>query len=133
MAKQVTPLEHDEQVALVQWAATVPDLAWLHAIPNGGYRSKRTALQLQAEGLKAGVADLCLPVRRDRHSGLYLELKRRSAPRSALSASQRAFGIHVVNEGFAWGCARGWLEARELLLSYLAGTWDQGAQSALWL
>lgn len=123
----ITPLEHDEQVALVQWAAAQehkwPELAWLFAIPNGGHRSKRVAIQLQAEGLKAGPSDLCLPVRRDPYAGLWLELKRRNATRSALKRPQREFGRFVFGQGYAWAVARGWEEGAELITKYLEAKW----------
>ena len=77
---QRTPTEHDEQVALFQWAelneGAMPELALLFAVPNGGYRPMTTAAQLKAEGVKAGVPDVCLPVARGRFHGLWLELKR---------------------------------------------------------
>ena len=60
--------EHQEQAALFRWAwfAQVkhPALALLYAIPNGGHRHKAVAARMKAEGVKAGVPDLCLPVAR---------------------------------------------------------------------
>lgn len=133
----VIPHEHDEQVALMQWAkrqeATYPELAWLFAVPNGGARSKRVAVQLQAEGLKAGPADLCLPVRRDPFSGLWLELKRRNATRSALKRPQREFGRFVLGQGYAWCVARGWEDGAELVEKYLASRWQGVEHIARWL
>lgn len=74
------PTEHEEQVALFQWAemaqAEHPELALLFAVPNGGYRPMTTAAQLRDEGVRSGVPDCCLPVARGRWHGLWLELKR---------------------------------------------------------
>lgn len=71
--------EHGEQAAVIQWAGyaqnTMPELRLLYAIPNGGLRDKRTAAILAAEGVKAGVPDLCLPVPRGLYHGLYVEMK----------------------------------------------------------
>lgn len=73
--------EHAEQAALVrraEWhAGRYPILRLLYAIPNGGARSAAVAGRLKAEGVRAGVPDLCLPVPSadGRHIGLYLELK----------------------------------------------------------
>src|ERR1043166_9911283 len=39
-------------------------LKWLHAIPNGGERTARTAALLKAEGVRKGGADVFLPVPR---------------------------------------------------------------------
>lgn len=71
--------EHEHQVALINWARNhvdqYPPLALLHAIPNGGQRGKAQAAKLKAEGVKAGIPDLFLPVARRGAHGLYLELK----------------------------------------------------------
>lgn len=71
--------EHDEQVALFAWAQwqtpAVPELALLFAIPNGGHRHKATAAKMKAEGVKAGVLDVFLPVARNGRHGLFVEMK----------------------------------------------------------
>ena len=79
-AFQLAPTEHEEQVALFQWAAANEgeheELKLLFAVPNGGYRPMTTAAMLREEGVKAGVPDCCLPVARGRFYSLWLELKR---------------------------------------------------------
>jgi hypothetical protein len=76
----IVPTEHEEQVALFQWAAANEEeheeLKLLFAVPNGGYRPMTTAAMLREEGVKAGVPDCCLPVARGRFYSLWLELKR---------------------------------------------------------
>jgi len=71
--------EHDEQVTVIEWADNhtrqFKELAWLFAIPNGGHRSKAQAGKLKAEGVRAGVADLCLPIARRGYNALYIEMK----------------------------------------------------------
>lgn len=73
--------EHELQKHLIQRAAlhlrNYPELTRLHAIPNGGGRSKAEAGRLKAEGVKPGVCDLCLPVPAGGKHGLYLELKKK--------------------------------------------------------
>jgi hypothetical protein len=61
----------------------------LFAIPNGGARHKAIAGKLRAEGVRAGVPDICLPVPRGEYHGLFIELKR---PK----------GGHVSEEQEAW-------------------------------
>lgn len=72
-------LEHDEQVAVFQWAAYQqsrnPELWLLHAVPNGGKRHISVAMALKAEGVKPGVPDICLPVARRGYHALFIELK----------------------------------------------------------
>ena len=71
--------EHEHQKAVIEWAEVksgqYPELRLLYAIPNGGHRHKAVAAKLKAEGVKPGVPDLCLPVRRGEYSGLYIEMK----------------------------------------------------------
>jgi len=52
-----------------------PEVALLHAIPNGDWRGPRVAQKLKAEGVLPGIPDLCLPVPRGGYHGMYLELK----------------------------------------------------------
>ena len=58
--------ESGHQEALFEWAAyhmdCMPELEYMHHIPNGGKRDKRTAVALKRQGVKAGVPDICLPV-----------------------------------------------------------------------
>ena len=47
----------------------------IFAIPNGGHRHPAVAAKLKAEGVRAGVPDLMLPVARRGYHGAFLELK----------------------------------------------------------
>lgn len=64
--KLPVPTEAQEQMTLFSWAAMqsgkYPELNLLYHVPNGGSRHKAEAGRLRAEGVKAGVPDLCLPV-----------------------------------------------------------------------
>ena len=95
--------EHDEQVAVIQWAAVKAfnkrELAMLYAIPNGGHRHKAVGGKLKAEGVKSGVPDLCLPVPVGEFCGLYIEMKRANGVPSDVKDCQRAW-IDDLNK---WG------------------------------
>lgn len=71
--------EHDEQVALFQWAefrkGVLPHIERMFAVPNGGHRHKATAAKMKAEGVKPGVPDVMLPVARGGYCGLFIEMK----------------------------------------------------------
>lgn len=71
--------EEQEQAAVFEWAAYQsrlwPELALMFHIPNGGYRTKPEAARLKASGVKAGVPDIFLPVRRGECAGLFIEMK----------------------------------------------------------
>ena len=84
----------------------------LHAVPNGGARSKAEAGRLKAEGVVAGVWDLELsvPTRwtldRDyiRRPGLILEVKRPDQGNSrngGLTPEQVAYGEAMAGQGWA--------------------------------
>ena len=126
MRSRPVPTEHQEQVAVMRWAAMFadryPDLRWLYAIPNGARTSMGTARKLKAEGLKSGVPDLCLPVPRGvdhitRYHGLYLELKRTTG--GVVSAPQRAWHQALIERGYAVHVCRGATEAIHVLCRYL--------------
>lgn len=115
------PSEHDEQAALFQWAAlhegTEPRLRLLFAIPNGGHRSKATAGKLKAEGVKAGVPDVFLPVKRGLLGGLFIELKRVRGGSTA--SNQFAWHVALRVEGYVVAVCRGWVEAARDICEYL--------------
>lgn len=71
--------ECDEQMYLFNWVAfarnTIPEVDMLFHVPNGGSRDRREAARLKAQGVRAGVPDLCLPVPSGAYHGLFIELK----------------------------------------------------------
>lgn len=112
--------EHDEQVALFQWAATyesrLPELALLFAIPNGGHRHKATAARLKREGVRAGIPDIFLPCARHGAHGLFIELKK-SGGRA--KPQQIRWGRALMVQGFDWHVCVGWQAAARLLVQWL--------------
>jgi len=125
MAKKAT--EHQEQATLFKWAvfaaARWPELALLHAIPNGGHRNKVTAAMLKAEGVKRGVPDICLPVPRGRWHGLYIELK---AEGGSASLEQRRWLAALQRQGYRAELCKGWEQARRLIEDYMSTGADAG-------
>ena len=75
--KRPDPLESWHQEMLIRTAALHerqhPELRYLFAVPNGGYRHKATAAAMQRQGCRAGVPDLCLPVPRGGYAAWYGE------------------------------------------------------------
>lgn len=112
--------EHTEQCALFEWAAwnepRVPELALLYAIPNGGARHPAVAAKLKAEGVKAGVPDMFLPVPRRNYHGMFVEMKYGSNRPTPL---QREWGCRLVSEGYIVATCRSWQEAAQLIIWYL--------------
>lgn len=123
--------EHDEQVALLEWAALnefrLPDLRWLFAVPNGarltwktdnrGNRYSSEAQRLRKEGLKRGVPDLFLPVPKGRFHGMFIEMK---AEGGEPSDEQMAWLEALNDRGYLAALAFGFEEATELIEDYLS-------------
>ena len=114
--------ESDHQKALITWArlsiGKYPELKYLYAIPNGGKRSIVTATRLKAEGAKAGVSDLHLPVPRGGYHGLWIEMKTETGK---LSDAQREWLEGMESLGHMAVVARGWDLARAVIINYLKG------------
>jgi len=115
--------EHDEQSALVAWArlneGKYPELKMLFSVPLGGYRAKKTAIRMKAEGSKPGVPDLFLPVPRGEWCGLWVEMK---FGKGRLTREQKWWVAHLRAEGYRAEVCWSWEEARDVILDYLASS-----------
>lgn len=115
--------ESEEQRALFEWAVwnmgKWPELAMLFHIPNGGKRGKAEAARLKAEGVSAGVPDLCLPAPRGGYHGLYIELKRIKG--GEVSKNQKEWLALLNRQGYFAAVCFGWQEAARAITKYLEG------------
>jgi hypothetical protein len=68
--------------------------------------------------VRAGVPDFALDVARGGYHGLRIELKRRVG--GALSPAQRDWIAWLTSQGYLAVVCRGWEEARDKLVEYLA-------------
>ena len=122
----MTAREDAEQATLLSWAAMqsgkYPELTLLFHIPNGGHRNAAEAARFKAEGVKAGVPDLFLPVARSGKHGLWIEMKRREGGR--VSEHQSEWINNLREQGYAVEVCYGWEEASKVLLSYLGGSYE---------
>lgn len=112
--------EHAEQVAFIEWTEwkkfEYPDLEYLYAVPNGGKRHPATAAKMKAEGVKAGVPDLCLPTPRGAYHGLYLETK---YGKNTLSKEQKKYLEYLKAQGYCVKVCYGQDELKAAVLIYL--------------
>ena len=115
--------ESAEQQALFRWAALSgrahPELELMYHIPNEGVRTAANGARLKAEGMRAGVPDICLPVARGGYNALYIELKAgKNKPTEAqekwIAALNAAGNLAVV----CWG----WEAAKKTIETYLGRT-----------
>jgi hypothetical protein len=113
--------EHMEQVELFCWArreaGKAPALAMMFAIPNAGRRTKAAGGKLKAEGMKAGVPDICLPVARGRYHGLFIELKVQGG---RPTEAQHHWIQALAMQGYYAVICFGWEAAKETIEEYLA-------------
>ena len=116
--------EAREQEAIFQWIdyCGVPELQLLYHIPNGGYRRAFEAKMLKAQGVKSGVPDLCLPVARGGHHGLYIELKADKTKKP--TENQKKWLASLTEQGYKAIVCCGWEEAVEQLKEYMKGGKD---------
>lgn len=124
-AEAITPRkggdkEHKTQKSLIKWVNVMKfnhaELDLLFAVPNGGWRSKASAGKIKAEGAKAGVPDLVLPVARHGYHGLFIELKTEAG---VLSSKQEIWINKLQGEGYLCAVPFGLNEAIGVLESYL--------------
>jgi len=108
--------EHVEQREFVSWFRQTYT-ARIFAIPNGEARSRATGARLKAEGVSAGVPDLCIPA-----WGVWIEMKRADNG-GTVSASQRDWHDYLrgVRQTVivAHGCADAQAQVGDLAISAL--------------
>lgn len=115
-------IEHTEQVNLIKWWALASKQfgvseQLLFAIPNGGQRNLLVAKKLKAEGVRAGVPDLFLAVKRGEYGGLFIEMKKPKGGR--VSDSQKSMMNDLSNSGYKTSVCKGWIEAGAQIKQYL--------------
>lgn len=108
--------ESGQQEALFSWAAyntgRMPELEYMHHVPNGGKRDAATAIALKRQGVKAGVPDICLPAPRGIYHGLYIELK---AGKNTTTAKQRSWLDYLRQQGYFTAVCYGWQTAADAI------------------
>lgn len=114
----------------------VPELSRLFAVHNQGHGDKIRGAQAKAEGVKAGVPDMVLPVPRKIvrteppdlgivtgwYHGLFIELKRAKAKATAAGTEsdiQTDWRAYLTSQGYRCVVAVGWQEAVDAIKEYL--------------
>ena len=109
------PTEREEQKLLIHYlqARRIP----FYAVPNGGSRNPVEAKNLKAEGVSAGVPDVCIPVPNKKYHGLYIEMKRQKGGR--VSEKQKEWIERLNQNGYLAVVCKGFNEAREVVEKYI--------------
>ena len=105
------PTEHEEQREVVRWFLQTWPGVRIHAIPNGGARSKATAGRLKAEGVASGVPDLFVPAWR-----LWVEMKRTKG--GSLSPEQKDWIAYLESVGYCVIVGKGAESAKGLIQAF---------------
>jgi hypothetical protein len=110
-----------EQAALMaELRARLPEVADLiFHVPNGGHRVKAVAAKLKAQGVKAGIPDLVLPMARGGFFGLYIEFKATPPNDAAISSSQHERIRKLNAQGYLAVVCRGHFDTMEQIRAYL--------------
>jgi hypothetical protein len=104
MRDATVPSEHQSQCMVISWwrlACTgyqLPEFA-LFAIPNGGARDPITGSRLKAEGVRPGIPDLMLAVKRGDYGGLAIEMKKIG---NQTNPTQKKVLAYLNHAGYAW-------------------------------
>lgn len=120
--------EDGHQYALMLWSQQEsvrrewPELALLYHIENERQCSQQQAARRKRMGVKKGVPDLCLPVKRGKYAGLYIELK---TPKGRPSPDQNWWVHQLTEAGYDACICYGWEVARDEILRYLQLTGQQ--------
>lgn len=119
-AKQVDREGLEQAALMVELRLRMPEVADLiYHVPNGGHRVKAVAAKLKAQGVKAGIPDLVLPMARGGYFGLYLEFKATPPNDAAVSVSQHERIRKLSDQGYLAIVCRGHFDAMEQIRAYL--------------
>jgi len=116
--------EHDSQATLFTWAnlqsGKYPDLKLMFAIPNESYGGTRRDMirgrRLKAEGRKAGVPDIFLPIPKFSYNGLFIEMK---SKKGRVSDRQKGWLGNLGDQGYRCEVCYSFEEAKQVILEYL--------------
>ena len=120
-----TNTETGHQQAYFCWCAL--NKIYPFSIPNGGFRNKREAAKLVAEGARKGVPDVFLPYPKFGLTsiiscGLFIEFKdpsRVNHKNGGLSNDQIIWRDRLIDNDYLFFLAYSWLTAVDVTLDYL--------------
>jgi hypothetical protein len=116
-----TPLECWEQEQYFKWVYAnqikIPELQLVNGSMNGVRVPVSIIKKLKGQGLRSGIPDIDIPVRRLRYSGLRIELKRIKG--GSVSPEQKRYHELLRRQGYRVDVCRGWREAVTSTIEYL--------------
>lgn len=120
MAGRRKRIEHNEQAKLVARVRAFYPEVLIAAIPNGGSRTPQERVSMHAEGVLAGMPDLCVLEPSGGFCGLFVEMKTETG---VVAAAQRDIARRLNRTGYlcvtarsaddGWAVIKDYLEARD--------------------
>lgn len=112
------PSEAQIQKAFFEWVRMYPRVDQVtFAIPNGGRRDKKEALNLKRQGVKAGVPDIFIGIPSQGFHGAFIELKRKGGK---VSESQQTRMLYLSKHYKCYVCDSGnWEDVKRFVEEYL--------------
>jgi len=115
--------EYHAQCAIFDWANLevnrLPDLEFMFSTLNGVRLTIGQATKAKRSGNKKGVPDIWLPAKRDKYSGLIIELKKVKG--GVVSKEQKRWIEYLRTQGYCALVCRGSEVAIAEIKYYLAG------------
>jgi hypothetical protein len=119
-AKPVDREGLEQSALMAELRVRMPEVADLiFHVPNGGHRVKAVAAKLKAQGVKAGIPDLVLPMARGGFFGLYIEFKATPPNDAPISPSQHERIRKLNEQGYLAVVCRGHFDTVEQIRAYL--------------
>lgn len=119
--KATLPLEHQEQVTLLEWF----DLQYpalrkrMAAVPNAGKMNATIGKRMNREGRRKGYPDLQLLVPHNGYHGLIIEMKRQDG--GEVSPEQMDWLEWLAGMGYKVAVCAGFEAAKQVVSDYLRG------------
>ncbi|QEQ96265.1 VRR-NUC domain-containing protein [Neptunomonas concharum] len=116
--------EGSEQAAFFNWLRVrhpaVFDMAY--HVPNGGSRKggQKEGARLKAQGVKAGVPDICIAIPRGGYFGLYIEFKATPPHNAVVSVTQKAWLEKLASQGYKSVLCKGFDALKAEVEAYLS-------------
>jgi hypothetical protein len=107
-------------------AKTSDKCAVIYSIPNGGLRDRTTAQKMYAEGVRAGVWDICVPVQTPEYSMMFLEMKfgKNKLTPAQIDFQEKMNAVSV--KPVMWAVCYDYRTAYETIENYLNGVTPKG-------
>ena len=109
--------EHIEQKHFKQWFEVRYPKKLMFAVPNGGMRNIKVAMKLKAEGVKAGVPDICIPEPSGNYHGLFIEMKKEKGKNPEPAQQEWLDALNA--RGYKAVCCKGFEQACNAAKEYL--------------